>query len=209
MPLAGRVPASKFCAVNHGQQWAAFETDNGRSPSAAGTPLHAPYLPFAIPVGNSSVGWILVLRRQRRFQTFPPSPHPGPPGVDPFPTFDPEHEIESPATPGLSERCFMVGVLERRHLVLLVLETPLHAVSCGRLPVAVGTNKATPFPDVELPPLTFSLTYLSTKRNCIKMTKIRMAPWGRKTLTQHFLVAVRRLAHRWFFRGSSMWECQA
>src|SRR5436309_2334241 len=68
--------------------------------------------------------------------------------------------------------------LERRRLVLLVLETPLHAVSCGRLPLAVGTNKPTRFPDVELSSLTFSLTYLSTKRNCIKISKTRMCPLG-------------------------------
>ena len=32
---------------------------------AAGTILHAPHLPFAIPVGTGSVGWIADLRRPR------------------------------------------------------------------------------------------------------------------------------------------------
>src|SRR5689334_17754159 len=89
-------------------------------------------------------------------------------GAHPFPTFHPTYEIETPATPG-PECGFMVGILERRRLVLLVLETSLHAGSCGRLPLAVGANRATRFPDVELSPLTFCLTYLSTKRNCIKI----------------------------------------
>jgi len=46
-------PASKASLVNHRQKRTAFETDTGRSASAAGTALPAPYLPFAEPVGPS------------------------------------------------------------------------------------------------------------------------------------------------------------
>jgi hypothetical protein len=38
-----------------------YPTDSRRSDLAAGTGLHAPYLPFAILVGTGSVGWKCVI----------------------------------------------------------------------------------------------------------------------------------------------------
>ena len=50
-------PASKASLVNHRQQRTAFETDTGRSASAAGTALHTPKPPSAATVTIGSVGW--------------------------------------------------------------------------------------------------------------------------------------------------------
>jgi hypothetical protein len=41
-------------------------THSGHSGLAAGTALNAPYLPFAIPVGTGSVGWIVDVPRRFR-----------------------------------------------------------------------------------------------------------------------------------------------
>jgi hypothetical protein len=47
-------PASKTSLVNHRQQRTAFETDTGRSVSAAGTGLPAPHRPFGTPIRISA-----------------------------------------------------------------------------------------------------------------------------------------------------------
>jgi hypothetical protein len=51
--------------ANHQPYRTAFESDNRRSMLPAGTALHAPHLPFAIPVGTVSVGWIADLRESQ------------------------------------------------------------------------------------------------------------------------------------------------
>src|SRR5215472_11633242 len=45
---------------NHQRRRTVFKTHNGRSVLEAGTGLHAPHLPFAIPAGIGSVGWIVL-----------------------------------------------------------------------------------------------------------------------------------------------------
>src|ERR1700730_11586016 len=52
----------KPTSPDHRLPLTAFETHNGRSTFAAGTALHAPYLPFAIPVEISSGGWVVKRR---------------------------------------------------------------------------------------------------------------------------------------------------
>ena len=50
-------------------------TDTGRSALVAGTGLHAPHLPFAIPAGIGSIGWKAVPRYCRSDGKLTSIPH--------------------------------------------------------------------------------------------------------------------------------------
>jgi hypothetical protein len=50
---------SKAYVADHQQPTPAFEADNGRSALAAGTALHAPYLPFADPIRSGTTSMLL------------------------------------------------------------------------------------------------------------------------------------------------------
>ena len=59
------VPDGRILALNPQQPATAFETENGRSASAPGTALHAPFPTFTQTSSNHRVGWTTNLRLAR------------------------------------------------------------------------------------------------------------------------------------------------
>ena len=59
--VAGLIVPMSLHPPNHRPRAAAFGTDNCRSALMAGTAPPAPHLPFAIPAGTGSIGWVPAL----------------------------------------------------------------------------------------------------------------------------------------------------